>query len=490
MPAMCTPCARVLMDRPCPFPGPWVIMEIATAIQHGVPIVTVRVQGTFAYEFADAQAFLQNFQAELERRNPGAGKLIEANGFNLAEVGAQLLAVVPNVISKEYTPAASGNVINAQIQDIVLAMEEAVSHPQSGTVAVGGDDVHGAGSRRHGSPQACRIPEPGTQPQSPAVEQGPEPEPQGMVAEQLFQVIATGQIMTVVELFQAGISRGECRSLSEAAAEARETLERSLVGARAKADVLGRGLEGVAQAVTDLMTSSTAVDSVIDREMTAAKATVVACIDQRTAELKTALAKERDDRRAALDAQHADLARQHAAQLQLCTQGAAAAQQDDLAVVRLLSDLRGALSSEAVSDIVPRRGPNIPYSFDVPTATRTAISALSMIGAVGLPPPDLQGYSDPQPTYTVGVAIAPNKPLGQLSIGKHGLCFDAPGLPGGLMLDAATGVVTGTPVLATEPGAPALVVTARDHGGVTTAQLRMTVRPRPQKKTRRSTGLE
>eukprot|EP01043_Picozoa_sp_COSAG02_P008963 COSAG02_NODE_297_length_25355_cov_78.632998_14_plen_721_part_00 len=455
-------------------------MEIATAIQHGVPIVTVRVQGTFAYEFADAQAFLQNFQAELEQRNPGAGKLIEANGFSLAEVGAQLLAVVPNVISKDYTPAASGNVINAQIQDIVLAMEEVVSQPPPALVAVGGDEMHGATSRGHGSPKAPQISEP--KPETQRLQQSPEPQP---VAEELFQVLATGQIMTVMELFQAGINRTECRSLSEAAAEARQTLQSSLADAQAKADVLGRGLAVVAQAVTDLMARSASVDSVIEQEMAATKAMVVACLDQRTAELKADLSKERDGRRAALDAQHADLARQHAAQLQLCTQGAALAQQDDLAVVRLLADLQSTLSAEAVSEIAPQREPDIPYSLDdVPTAARTAVSVLSSIGAVGLPPPDLQGYSDPQPTYTVGTAISPNKPVGQLTIGHHGLTFDAPGLPSGLLLDATTGVVSGLPTVATEAGAaPAVIVTARNHGGITTAELRMTVRPRKTKTT-------
>lgn len=214
--------------------GPWVIMEIATAIQHGIPIVTVRVQGAFAYEFADAQAFLQNFQVELEQRNPGAGKLIEANGFNLAEVGAQLLAVVPNVISKDYTPAASGNVINAQIQDIVLAMEEAVSQPQSLQVAVGGDDVHGAASRY------------GTQ----AKAQQPL-----QLGEEMFQVLSTGKVMTKMQLFDADIKRSDCRPIAEAAAEARQVLQSSHARAQANVEVLGRSLAAVDQVRFALETS-------------------------------------------------------------------------------------------------------------------------------------------------------------------------------------------------------------------------------------------
>ena len=65
-------------------------------------------------------------------------------------------------------------------------------------------------------------------------------------------------------------------------------------------------------------------------------------------------------------------------------------------------------------EIAPQRGPEIPHSFDVATAAAaaTATAALSTLGAVGLPPPDLQGYSYPAPTYNLGTAIATNKPVG------------------------------------------------------------------------------
>jgi hypothetical protein len=147
--------------------------------------------------------------------------------------------------------------------------------------------------------------------------------------------------------------------------------------------------------------------------------------------------------------------------------------------MKLLSDLKGIMSTDAVADVLPLRGSDIPHTFDdVATATTIAVSTLSMIGAVGLLPPDLQGYSDPKPTYKIGTAIAPNKPVGELVIGQQdGLSFAADNLPVGLQLDPKTGVLSGTPTAATKVGAAAqlVTVTAQNLGGCTTSQLLLTV---------------
>ena len=293
--------------------------------------------------------------------------------------------------------------------------------------------------------------------------------------EELFQVIATGELMNMMELFDAGITKDQCRSLSVAAAEARQILRDSLAGAQAKADVLGRGLAAVEQTRMELMVHSEQVDAAIDKELAAAREAVNSCLDQRRNELKTALATQRERCKAALDDQHAHLTQQRDAQLQLCTKGLDAAQQDDRAVVDLLTATQAALRADAVAEVVPAAAAFIPHSFDVASVTGPAVSMLSKLGQIGLPPPDLQGYSAPKPTYAVGQQIEPNKPVGRLAIGQHGLAFAAHGLPSGLSLDPTTGVISGTPTAVTEPGAPVLEVTARGHGGVATANLRVTV---------------
>ena len=61
----------VLMQTRHLLSRPWVLLEIYTAITNAVPIVTLRVAGPASYSFADAQYFLDNFETELERRNPG-----------------------------------------------------------------------------------------------------------------------------------------------------------------------------------------------------------------------------------------------------------------------------------------------------------------------------------------------------------------------------------------------------------------------------------
>eukprot|EP01046_Picozoa_sp_COSAG06_P012302 COSAG06_NODE_719_length_12828_cov_24.153036_3_plen_481_part_00 len=131
----------VLMQTRHLLSRPWVLLEIYTAITHAVPIVTVQVQGPACYSFADAQVFLDNFEAELERRNPGAGRLVlnhVQEGHDLSHVGQLLSAVIPFVISKTFTPAASMNVLRAEIADLIIAMDEAVQEGAPVVQEVGG----------------------------------------------------------------------------------------------------------------------------------------------------------------------------------------------------------------------------------------------------------------------------------------------------------------------------------------------------------------
>ena len=64
---------------------------------------------------------------ELEERNPGAAKLLKADGYDLQKCAYQLSSVLPKVISVEFNAAASRNTIHAAVLDIFEAMKCASS---------------------------------------------------------------------------------------------------------------------------------------------------------------------------------------------------------------------------------------------------------------------------------------------------------------------------------------------------------------------------
>ena len=100
-------------------------MEIFTALREGVPIVAVRVAGAFPYNFADATHFLDHFEVELERHNPGASFIVRSAGIDLSEMGSLLRQYLPSIISKPWEPSASHAVLDGQLEDIIQAMESA-----------------------------------------------------------------------------------------------------------------------------------------------------------------------------------------------------------------------------------------------------------------------------------------------------------------------------------------------------------------------------
>jgi hypothetical protein len=71
----------------------------------------------------DAQCFLDNLETELELRNPGASGVVRQAGADVTAMAKLLRENLPNIISKRWEPGASKAVLEAQLEDIVTAME-------------------------------------------------------------------------------------------------------------------------------------------------------------------------------------------------------------------------------------------------------------------------------------------------------------------------------------------------------------------------------
>ena len=81
------------------------------------------------------------------------------------------------------------------------------------------------------------------------------------------------------------------------------------------------------------------------------------------------------------------------------------------------------------------------------TATNARGSATATVTVnVGVGPPTNLAYSANPATYPVGQPIAPNRPSS--GGGPPTRYAVAPALPAGLVLDASTGIITGTPTAA------------------------------------------
>jgi hypothetical protein len=103
-----------------------------------VPIVAINVQGSFPYSFSGAAELLDStdqstFADRLSRRSPGTVDLIRKQqvpvrgvfrDVDIEELGRVLHAHLPNILSNQFQPSASANVIDAQLEDVVGTMEQ------------------------------------------------------------------------------------------------------------------------------------------------------------------------------------------------------------------------------------------------------------------------------------------------------------------------------------------------------------------------------
>ena len=108
------------------FTRPWCLLEVYTAVEAMVPIVTVNVKGFHPYDFEDALRCLTFLDTELEKRNPGASKLLADHGVDVVDCAHKLSSVVPNIISVDFNPSGSRNNIMACLLDVVDSMQRAV----------------------------------------------------------------------------------------------------------------------------------------------------------------------------------------------------------------------------------------------------------------------------------------------------------------------------------------------------------------------------
>lgn len=103
-------------------------------------------------------------------------------------------------------------------------------------------------------------------------------------------------------------------------------------------------------------------------------------------------------------------------------------------------------------------------------AGSTSVALSIAVTSTAIPPAGL-AYSDPVSTYSVGTAIFPNTPSS--TGGAIAAYTVSPSLPGGLSIDAATGVITGTPTAVST--ATNYTVTGTNAAGSTTATVSITV---------------
>ena len=82
---------------------------------------------TTPYDFGDAQSFMDNFELELERRNPGASATLAGQGVSVFDMGRALREHIPFIISRTYEPHASETVLAAQLSHESCLAQHAVA---------------------------------------------------------------------------------------------------------------------------------------------------------------------------------------------------------------------------------------------------------------------------------------------------------------------------------------------------------------------------
>ena len=301
------------------------------------------------------------------------------------------------------------------------------------------------------------------------------------VAEEgLFVVKATGDVLSMQQVFERDIPKSATWSVGEAADRIRKDISGALTAAEAQRDTLTTGMQSIELSVRKLHESRSAVEAEIETSIAALEASVAAALAARKAQLMETLSADFRNQQTALESQRETVAARFSGQQRVCEDGAASLKRSNLEVVRLGQQIQRdiAASHEVLAPIQPVRTGEIEARLQIDVAAEEAalVQRLSAFGSVGTNPPSLDAYSDMAPSYTVGKEAPGNAPQGEIQtqIGKGGLHFTAEEVPEGLGIDRTTGLISGTPTTPT-PDATAVVVTARNDAGESQLTLKVRV---------------
>eukprot|EP01050_Picozoa_sp_SAG11_P001642 SAG11_NODE_74_length_18043_cov_13.387818_12_plen_578_part_00 len=197
----------------------------------------------------------------------------------------------------------------------------------------------------------------------------------------LYVVKASGEVLTLVDIFDRGLNKADCHTVAEAAADGRLQLRKMLVGTKGKAQVLENALVAIQSTRAELEANGAAAAAEIDRQMAALRDVVLGALAERQGLLKGRLATELEARAAALTAQEGAVRERHVGQLRLCEGGVAAMEGDDLTVVRILPEALAELQSQAVElDLSPTCDPALPMELGLERAKSAVVGGIERLG--------------------------------------------------------------------------------------------------------------
>jgi hypothetical protein len=82
-------------------------------------------KNSYTYDYGEALDFLTHFDEDIDIVNPGAAALLLEHGVEPVDVAWRLSNVLPFIISTDFNPNGSSNLIKAAIQDLKAAMSRA-----------------------------------------------------------------------------------------------------------------------------------------------------------------------------------------------------------------------------------------------------------------------------------------------------------------------------------------------------------------------------
>jgi DNA-binding beta-propeller fold protein YncE len=151
------------------------------------------------------------------------------------------------------------------------------------------------------------------------------------------------------------------------------------------------------------------------------------------------------------------------------------------AAVTLADNATGVISGTPAA-----AAPSTTYTITASNGSGSTTATLTLsVNGPGISPSGL-AYASPAPVYAAGVAITPDAPLTNATIGTPSTYSVNPDLPTGLILDPSTGIVSGSPaavastIVPPPPTTATYTVTVTSASGSTTAPLTITIYNAPQ----------